>query len=399
MTATAPGEAADAAPGPPLIEVLARTRRLLGCAAEDVPVGVWIADALRIGRVVEATGDENPLFLDPGYGARSWWRTLIAPPSFVLAILGPESRGGLDAGATGVVDLLGRIELWWWDHIRLGDRVGANLRVEGARWGPRWRGRDTIDVLSRAEYRADGREVAGAIGTVRIHPLRRGELVVEREMHRYGEGDIARLAAHLDRDPGPRGSRPRFFEDVSVADRLPEMTKGPLTWSDLITWIVAEGRAVIAGNLLREEPAEGPGSRRLNPVTGWPVPDSRLLREDLQACREVGFPAPPARPALLTALVIQLITTWMGDDAFLRHLAVSLETPALYGDSILLSGQVADKFTQRIGGRRYHAVWLEVSGTNQLAERVLHAGGLVFLPARGHPVELPVDHTAPSGGR
>lgn len=396
MTTTATGEAVGAAPDPPLAEVLARTRRLLGCAAGDVPVGVSVADSLRIGRVVEAMGDENPLFLDPGYGARSWWRTLIAPPSFVLAIMGPESRGALDAGATDVVDMLGRVDLWWRDHIRLGDRVGASLQVVGAGSGPPWRGRDTIDIRSRAVYRADGREVAGATGTVRVYPLRHGqELIVEREMHRYGEEDVERLAAKLDRDPRPRGSRPRFHDDVSVGDRLPEMMKGPLTWSDLITWIIAEGRAVVAGNLLSEEPAEGPGSRRRNPVTGWPIADSRRLREDLQACREVGFPAPPARPPLLAALAIQLVTTWMGDDAFLRHLAVSLEAPALYGDSILLSGQVVDKFTQRIGTRRYHAVWLDLSATNQLAERVLHAGGLVFLPARGHPVELPVDDPCP----
>lgn len=391
-------EAADPAPDPPLTGVLARTRRLLGCSAGDVPAGVSVADALRIGRVVEATGDENPLFLDPGYGARSWWRTLIAPPSFVLAILGPESRGGLDLGTADVLDVLGRIELWWRDHVRLGDRVGAGLQVLGAAPGPPWRGRETIDVLSRAVYHADGREVAGATGTVRLYPLRLGhELFVEHEIHRYSEEEIGQLVARLDRDPRLRGSRPRFFEDVSVADRLPEMTKGPFTWSDLITWIIAEGRAEVAGNLQQDGPAAGRPSPRPHPVTGWPVADPRLLREDLQACRDVGFPAPPARPALLAALAIQLVTTWMGDDAFLRHLDVSLEAPALYGDSILLSGRVADKFTQQIGGRRYHAVWLEISGTNQLAEPVLRAGGLVFLPARGHPVQLPIDDSGMAG--
>lgn len=398
MTATATGAAVDAAPGPPLAEVLTRTRRLLGCPAQDVPAGVTIADALRIGRVVEATGDENPLFLDPNHGARSWWRTLVAPPSFILAIQCPESRGALEAGAIDVVDLLAQIELWWRDHIRLGDRVLASLQVVGAEPGPRWRGRDTIDILSRAGYRADGREVAGATGTVRIHPLRYGqELFVEREVHQYSKEEVARLAGYLDRDPRPRGSRPRFFDDVSVGDRLPEMMKGPLTWSDLITWIIAEGRAVVAGNLLHEEPTQEPRPGRLNPVTGWPISDPRLMREDLQACREVGFPAPPARPTLLAALAAQLVTTWMGDDSFLRHLSISLEAPALYGDSILLSGVVTDKFTQRVGDKRYHGVWLEISGTNQLAERVLDAGGLVFLPARGHPVELPVDDSRPLG--
>lgn len=399
MTAVqATGKTVASALGTPLADVLLRTRRLLGAAAHDVSAGVTVADMLRIGRVVDATGDENPLFLDPNHGARSWWRTLIAPPSFVLAVRGPESRGALPAGAVDVVDLLTRIELWWQDHVRLGDRVGATLQILGAGPGPRWRDRDTIEIVSRAAYRTEGREVASAMGTVRLHPLRFGrELFVEREMHRYGEEDVARLVDHLDRDPRPRGSRPRFFDDVAVGDRLPQMTKGPLTWSDLITWIIAEGRPVIAGNLLHKQPVEGPASQLLDPVTAWPIRQARQPREDPQACRGVGFPAPPARPALLAALAVQLITTWMGDDAFLRRLAVSLETPCLYGDSILLSGQVGDKFVQRIGGKRYFGVWLEISGTNQLSERVLDAQGLVFLPARGHPIELPVDLHLPQG--
>src|SRR5207253_10621615 len=100
MTAVqATGKAVAGALGTPLAEVLLETRRLLGAAAYDVPAGIKVADMLRIGRVVEAAGDENPLFLDPNHGAQSWWRTVIAPPSFVLAVQGPESRGALPEGA------------------------------------------------------------------------------------------------------------------------------------------------------------------------------------------------------------------------------------------------------------------------------------------------------------
>jgi acyl dehydratase len=378
-----------------LPNLLTETRRMLGCAPDDVPPGTAVADWLHISRVVEATGDGNPLYLDPHYGARSWWRAMLAPPAFVLAIAVPESSGAQDSRAHNAVDLLTHIDLWWRDHIRLGDRVGAGLRIAGVDWGQRWRGRDTIEITSEAQYLSEHREVAASTGIVKVHPLQsEHELFVERAIHEYSEEDIVRIIQRLDGEPQPRGARPRFYQDVSIADPLPELVKGPITWSDLITWIIAEGRPAPAGNLHHRTISARPGRQQTNLATGWPVSDRRQAREDAQTCEAVGFPAPCVRGSLLVALASQLITTWMGDSAFLRHLSVSLESPVLYGDSIFMSGEVVDKFTQKVGDKKYFATWVEVIGVNQLAGHVLRADGLVYLPEPGRPVVLPVE----SGG-
>jgi acyl dehydratase len=395
MTTHDPTHATSTQP-PDLSPLLVETRRLLGSAAEDVPRGVAVADWLRISRVAEATGDSNPLFVDPQHGVRTWWRTMVAPPAFVLAIQVPESAGALDARPYDAVDLLCHIELWWDDHIHLGDRVAGDVRLLKAERGPAWRGRETVDITSRSVFRSGGREVASATGIVRVHPLRLGrELFVERDLHGYGPMEVGDLIRRLDAEPCPRGARPRFADDVSVGEALPDVARGPFTLSDLITWIIAEGRPALAGNLRHRELAAQPGRTIANAATGWPISDRRHAREDLQACTSVGFPAPCARPALLVALATQVVTTWMGDDGFLRHLAASLEAPVLYGDVLSFSGRVTDKLSQRSGGKAYSGVWIEIQAHNQMGERALTARALVFLPQPGQPVEVPVSGTAP----
>ncbi len=374
-----------------LSSLLVETRRQLGAPAKDVPPGVSQADWLRISRVVAATGDQNPLYLDPNYGALLWWRTMLAPPAFVLAAQVPESSGALDLQPYPAVDLLNRIELWWYDHIRLGQRVESTLDIVGAQLGPTWRERDTVEVISRAEFRSSEVRLASATGVVRVHPLAGGsELFVERAMHSYDTTDIGSLAEALEADPGPRGTYPRFAEDVTIGDVLPDVTRGPFTWSDLVTWIIAEGRALAAGNLRYKAYPSEPESPYVNPATGWPISDRRSAREDLIACRSAGFPAPCARPALIVALGTQVVTNWMGDDAFLRHFSCTLQEPVLYGDTIRFCGSVIDKCRQRIGKSDYVGTWLELNARNQLNETVLAASALVFLPTRSRPVELPV---------
>lgn len=390
--APAPPAAPAADPPEPLALLRDETRRLLGCEATDVAPGTCVADWPSIGRVVEATGDENPLYLDVGYGARSWWRTMVAPPAFVFAIRVPESRGALGARRYDVVDVLSRVELWWSDHVRLGDRVATDLRITGVGAGPVWRGRDTVEVTSRATYRSEGRPVATAAGTVRMHPRRSpGELFVERAVHAYTADDVARMEAGLAAEPAPRGACPRYHEDVAVGDELPTLCRGPFTWSELLTWIVAEGRPAPAGNMRHQALRDRPGDACAHPRTGWPATSLQEARDDMAGSAAAGFPAPPARPAFVVALAAQLVTTWMGDDAFLRHLAASLDAPVLYGDTLWLGGRVTDRFTQRVGGHEYLAVSVEVQGVNQLGQRALTAHAIVYLPGRGRPVHLPVD--------
>jgi acyl dehydratase len=364
--------------------------RLIGSVASDVERGVTMADWLAIHRFVEATGDENPLFLDPRYGATSAQRTMVAPPTFVLAVQAPESTADLYAKAYGFLPLLNSMRITWEDQIRLGDRLGSVVRISGVSRGPAWAQRTTADVTSEADYSVNGRPAASAQGVVRMYPIERGaERFVDREIHRYSVEEIDELVKKLESEPARRGATPRLWDLVNAGDPLPELVKGPLTLGDLITWAIAEAVPVKAGNLVHKDLMGHPGRTYTNPRSAWPFYDVKQMREDLFSCGETGLPAPFGRGTMRVALAGQLITHWMGDDAFLRELDVSLPGPFIYGDTMTLGGEVAGKHVEGQAHTTRYCVEIAISGRNQLGENILEGQALVYLPSRGEPVVPP----------
>src|SRR3954447_23988283 len=87
-------------------EFIQASRRLIGFWADDVARGTSTADWISIHRFVEATGDENPLYLDAYYGAGSAHGTMLAPPTFVLAVHVPESTGAFEEKPYGLLSFL-----------------------------------------------------------------------------------------------------------------------------------------------------------------------------------------------------------------------------------------------------------------------------------------------------
>ena len=371
------------------------SRRLIGHDAADVPPGTTIADWVAIERFLNATGDENPLYRDPNYGAASAHSTMLAPPTFVLAVRTPTSAAALYQGDyEGLLPLLTGADLEWTDDIRLGDRIDADLRVGAVRQGPEWKGRQTAQVESEATYRKLGgsRPFARARGTTTLYPVKRGgeERFVDREIYSYSDDEVHQLERELDAESAPRGGRPRTWRDVKPGDALPTLVKGPLTLSDLMTWAVAEAKPIKLGGLIYKEVVANPGRMRTNPSTNWPYWDAEHEAEDLQSCRDAGFAGPYGRGAMRVALAGHLITHWMGDEGFLRRLSVQLPHPFMYGDVMRLGGTVSDSYTQRLGGQVYHAVEVTLSGVNQLGETVLSGEAVVYLPDPGKPVVLPI---------
>lgn len=372
-------------------DLLTASREQLGCSAADIGRGTGIADWTSISRHLAATGDDNPLYADFQHAAQSWWCGPLAPPGFVLGVLVPESVGALYQKQYDAVELLNRVDLWWNDHIRLGQQVDAHAALTAAEPGPLVRDRATVDLTTRAAYRTGGHPVATATGVVRVQPLQLGkELIADRTIHRYSDAEIAHIEACLAAEPAIRGPEPRWHSSVSVGDRLPSMVRGPVTWSELITWMVAEGRSAPAGNLRYRQLLEQPGNVRAHAGTDWKFSERNKAREDTLSCADVGFPAPSTRGAMMPALAAQMLTRWMGDDAFLRHLSVSLEQPVFYGDTLFMGGQVTRKFIQVIDSKEYFAVAIEFWGRNQLEQLAFSGRAIVFLPEKGHPIQLPV---------
>ncbi|XVQ83651.1 FAS1-like dehydratase domain-containing protein [Microbispora siamensis] len=372
------------------IERLIRSsRRVIGCVAPDIEPGVGVASWINVSRFVDASGDDNPLYLDVQYGAGSVHHTMLAPPTFVLAVRAPASAGVLDLAEHRLTGTLSSLHLSWDDTVRLGDALAGRVCVsdvsrrltaaDGAR----------ACVLSTVEYQRNGVGFARGWAEVEVAPLDEDHSSFpHRSIHRYEPADVERMVRELDSEEPSRGAVPRLWSDVAVGEATPAMLKGPLTLADLELWVFAEGRPVRAGNLHHQRLAELKGRRAANPVTGWPAWDRAETSLDSAATAPSG---PSAPGGLLFTLAGQHVTHWMGDDAFLRQLSVRIIQPFRYGDALRLTGTVVDRYTATDEARtRYHAITLRVAGRNQLGESVVEAHAVVFLPDCGKPVRLPV---------
>ncbi|MFJ2033560.1 MaoC family dehydratase N-terminal domain-containing protein [Streptosporangium sp. NPDC087985] len=365
------------------------SRRVIGYVAPDVEPGVDVASWINISRFVDASGDDNPLYLDVRYGASSVHHTMLAPPTFVLAVRAPASAGVLDLTEHRLTGTLSSLHLSWDDTVRLGDALVGRVCVSDVTRRLAAAGQARACVLSTVEYQRNGVGFARGWAEVEVATLDEDpSLFPRRSIHRYEPADVEQMVRELDTEQPSRGAVPRFWSDVAVGEATPTILKGPLTLSDLELWVFAEGRPVRAGNLHYARLAELKGRRAANPVTGWPVWDRAETSLDSAATAPAG---PSAPGGLLFTLAGQHVTHWMGDDAFLRQLSVRIMQPFRYGDALRLTGTVIDRHTATDEARtRYHAITLRVVGRNQLGEPVVEAHAVVFLPDHGKPVRLPV---------
>jgi acyl dehydratase len=362
------------------------SRRVIGCVAPDVEPGVDVASWINVSRFVDASGDDNPLYLDVRYGAGSVHHTMLAPPTFVLAVRAPGSTGVLDLTEHRLTGALSSLHLSWDDTVRLGDALAGRVCVSDVTRRPAAAGQARGCVRSTVEYQRGGAGFARGWAEVEVAPL--GEDPPRRSIHRYEPADVERMVRELDSEQPSRGAVPRLWSDVAVGETTPTMLKGPLTLSDLELWVFAEGRPVRAGNLHYARSAKLNGRRAASPVTGWPAWDPAETALDSAATAPAG---PSAPGGLLCTLAGQHVTHWMGDDAFLRQLNLRIVQPFRYGDALRLTGTVIDRYTATDEARtRYSAITLRVVGRNQLGEPVVEAHAVVFLPDRGKPVRLPV---------
>ena len=366
--------------------------RVIGCVAPDIEPGLDVASWINVNRFVEASGDENPLYTDVQYGAGSVHHTMLAPPTFVLAVRMPDSVGVLDFMRHRLTGAMTSLRLNWDDTIRLGDTLAGRVCVADATRRFAETGQARACVISTAEYQRNGVGFARGRAEVELAPLDEGPpFFPRRSIHRYEPADVEQMVRELDTEQPHRGAVPRFWSDVAVGETTPIVLKGPLTLAELMVWVFAEGRPVRAGNLHYARVNDLEGRRATNPLTGWPAWDRTETWLDSAVAGSGGLSAPAAPGGLLVTLAGQHVTHWMGDDAFLRQLSVRIVQPFLYGDALRLSGTVIDRYPATDeANTRHHAITLRVAGRNQLGELVVEGDAVVFLPDHGKPVRLPV---------
>lgn len=342
-------------------------------------------------------GDDNPLWSDPEYGKTTRWGGLIAPPNF-LYTMGenaakptPEQKALLKGDPlAGLGSYQAVMEFEYWRPLKVGDRLKELRSLLG------------VTVNEKSAF--SGRTVSELTGFIyatqngELHAIQRGTWI-RAERHKsaekkkqyelpspYTKEQLEEIDACYEAEKR-QGATPLMFEDVVVGASLPTMVRGPLRVSDLIVWHVGWGMqltppgAFRLSYLLRKKV---PGMYTPNPLN---VPDTvQRLHWEKEWANELGIPVPYDYGGLRETFLTNIVTNWMGDNAWLWKLRCQHRRFVYTGDTYWIKGKVTDK--RIVDGR--NEVHLEIWVENQHGTITSPGSAVVLLPSREKPVvELP----------
>jgi acyl dehydratase len=365
-------------------DALARARAMIGM---PIRVELWNHEASRdsIRHYAWGLGDDNPLWCDPAYAARTRWGGLIAPPTFFFGVFDAVVAPGLP-------------DIQWY-YSGIDAEFHAPMR------------RDTrFDV--RADY-VDAREVSGKrvkrmlVQTGRVdyhdeygqllvrvlsHCFRVARLGAEgglsyapRAEHRYTPEELARIGDAM-LDEFRRGAETLHWDDVRVGDTMPGTVRGPINRLDMTCYYAgAVGTSGYKSTRLkwlyahwaRTAPERLPNNYDPS-YYGAAVSPSIGHQDKEVATSELGMPGPYDNGPQRIGMMSTCLTNWMGDDGVLRRYSARLKLPVIFGDTTFTRGRVTGKRIEAGRALIDAEVWAE----NQLGETTAAGTAVIELPKR-----------------
>ena len=344
----------------------------------------WCHEATRdnIRHYAHGIGDDNPLWCDPDYAARSRYGTIVAPPSFLFAC--DRIVSGYVGGLSGVHAMWAGADWTWHAPVLRNDEITTEARLEDlVEHQTRFAGRAIQQIYHVDFFNQDGSKVAEAdswcFRTDRDEARERGtkyDEVKARAPEPVTDAELERFFA-LYAAEEVRGATPRYFEDVREDEALPPMAKGPMTVTGFIAFAQGWGGLYIRANKLAWKQITAHPGLGIKNRFGIPDCPERVHWED-EFARMVGTPGAydygPERCSWLT----HHLTNWMGDDGFLRRASCKIRRHNPVGDMLVITGKVTRKFVE--DGR--HLVEIEQAAHNQHDELSVIGSGIVELPSR-----------------
>nr|WP_297657165.1 MaoC family dehydratase N-terminal domain-containing protein [Hydrogenophaga sp.] len=345
----------------------------------------WCFEATRdnIRHYAHGIGDDNPLWCDPEYAAKSHYGGIVALPSFLFS----TSRivSGYVGGLPGVHAMWSGSDWTWHKPVRRNDEIHTEAHLKDlVEHQTRFAGRAVQQIYHVDFFNQQGDKVAEAdswcFRTERDHAREQGTKykdVRAREPRRYTDEELGE-AYKLYRGEEVRGATPRYWEDVKEGEDLPTMFKGPMTVTGFIAYAQGWGGLYIKANkmawkLIDAHPGVGIKNR-----FGIPdVPERVHWEEDFAL--EVGAPGAYDYGPERTSWLTHHLTNWMGDTGFLHKASCKIRRHNPEGDMLFIKGKVKRKYVE--DGK--HLVEIEQEARNQDGELSVVGSGVVVLPARG----------------
>lgn len=344
----------------------------------------WCHEATRdsIRHYAHGIGDDNPLWCDPTYAARSAQGDVVALPSFLFT----TSRiiSGYVGGLPGVHAMWSGADWRWHRWVRRNEEIRTEAWLSDlVEHETSFAGRAIRQVYHVNFFGTGGELVAEAeswcFRTDRDMAREQGTKyagVKARPPRRYTEAELDRVY-RLYEGEEIRGATPRYWEDVAIGDKLPTMAKGPMTVTGFIAYAQGWGGLYIRANKLAWQQIRNHPGLGIKNRFGIPDCPERVHWEPEMALM-VGAPGAydygPERCSWLT----HHLTNWMGDDGFLVRAHSKLRRHNPEGDLLFIDAVVTGK---RIENGR-HLVEIEQEARNQDGELSVLGGGTVALPTR-----------------
>jgi len=351
----------------------------IGATAEP-----WCYEATRdnIRHYAHGIGDDNPLWCDPEYAAKSQYGGIVALPSFLFS----TSRiiSGYVGGLPGVHAMWSGANWNWHKAVHRNDVISTEAHLKDlVEHETRFAGRAVQQTYHVDFFNQHGDKVADAdswcFRTERDTAREKGTKYTEareREPRRYTDAELGEIYALYSKEE-IRGAKKRYWEDVREGEKLPSMAKGPMTVTGFIAYAQGWGGLYIRANKLAWRLIDAHPGVGIKNRFGIPDVPERVHWEE-EFALEVGAPGAydygPERCSWLT----HQLTNWMGDDGFLCRTECKVRRHNPEGDLLFIKGQVKRKFVE--DGR--HLVEISQEGRNQDDEQSVVGSGIVELPSR-----------------
>ena len=367
-------------------EALAKARSRLGEMTHIT--GGWNTEASRdsIRHYAHGIGDNNPLWCDPEYAAKTPYGDLLAPPSFLLSCtMGTIAEGKKSGGFRGFAG----VHRFWagdsWEFflpIRRNDGIRAESHVEEIiEHKSEMAGRSIEDITMKRFFNQRDELIAtqrqSFLNTERSTSRKRGKFKEFKE-YVWTEEELAKVHAGIDEEVR-RGAGTLYWEDVVVGEDIPHVVKGPLSQCEMVAFHAGWGgpfllASEIAQNYVRAHPKANVPDRH-NYMPDFPM----RAHWDRELAREVGAPSAYDIGGQRLSWIIHGLTNWCGDDGFVRAVEVRFTKFNLLGDVTWCRARIARKDV--VEGEAL--VNLDCWGENQRGEVTISGKAKVRLPQRG----------------
>ena len=362
-------------------------RALVG--KQQVALEAWnhIVTADAIWHFALGVGDDNPLWSDQRYGARSPYGEIIAPPAYLYShTSGPRDpeKTGFTAIETCLPGVLGlwASERWLWHRpVFVGEGISGATGLDSVVVNPPGKfGGRSVTQVDKCVFATDAGEVIAesymTIKRFEREQVRSNQRYLNRPLAKYTQEDRDRFARQYESEATQRrGSDPRYVEDARIGDSVGPILKGPLTVANMMGYLMGQGAPMTTTNRIHNH------YLNLFPQTLMVHPESGVAENyetphwDAAFARLSGLPAGYDFGSQRFSWFAHLVTDWAGDHGMLADLEMKLIMPNLIGDVHWLAGSVS--------GLEANIATLSLTSTNQLGDTTAVAQAKVRLPNKG----------------